>query len=175
MKSIAKKLVFVPFLFTLSMPVWAETTTTNTANTITQITTTPIGNTPMANLPLDSLSVPNLQGLDSADLQASLDLYKAQINQENIITLTQVLQQQVARQTQSKDFEKGIQQGVGIVYDAEQAKAMTDFAQKQLPQLIEKNSPMFAQQVEKSYKILIPPKSLKPSINPKCKMRCKNY
>lgn len=95
-------------------------------------------------------SLQSLHGLSTEDLQASIDLYKAQINQDNLLMLSQTMQQQVQQHTQNPALQKSIEQGIGILYDAEQAKVLNDIAQKQLPQILEKSTPIIAKNLEQA-------------------------
>lgn len=89
-----------------------------------------------------------LNGLNIDELQATLELYQAQVNQENVVLLGNMLSQQLRTGFANPEFKSAVEQAIGVEYSAEQAKVLTDFAEKQLPNMIEKHSPILGKQLE---------------------------
>lgn len=89
-----------------------------------------------------------LNGLNIDELQATLELYQAQVNQENVVLLGNMLSQQLRTGFANPEFKSAVEQAIGVEYSAEQAKVLTDFAEKQLPNMIEQHSPLLGKQLE---------------------------
>lgn len=91
-----------------------------------------------------------INSLDIDELQATLDLYKSQVNQENVVLLGNLLKQQLEQNFDDEQFKQAVQRGIGVEYDEQQAKALTEFAQHDLPTLIEQKSPVLGQHLEQA-------------------------
>lgn len=89
-----------------------------------------------------------LNGLNVDELQVTLELYQAQVNQDNVVLLGNMLSQQLRTGFANPEFKSAVEQAIGVEYSAEQAKVLTDFAEKQLPNMIEKHSPILGKQLE---------------------------
>lgn len=89
-----------------------------------------------------------LNGLNVDELQATLELYQAQVNQENVVLLGNMLSQQLRTGFSDPAFKSAVEQGLAVEYSAEQAKVLADFAEKQLPNMIEQHSPLLGKQLE---------------------------
>lgn len=89
-----------------------------------------------------------LHTLNTEELHSTIDLYKAQVNQENVVLLGNMLSEQLRTGFANPEFKSAVEQAIGVEYSAEQAKVLTDFAEKQLPNMIEKHSPILGKQLE---------------------------
>lgn len=89
-----------------------------------------------------------LNGLNIDELQATLELYQAQVNQDNVVLLGNMLSEQLRTGFANPEFKSAVEQAIGVEYSVEQAKVLTDFAEKQLPNMIEKHSPILGKQLE---------------------------
>lgn len=93
-----------------------------------------------------------LNTLNTEELHSTIDLYKAQVNQENVVLLGNMLSEQLRTGFANPEFKSAVEQAIGVEYSAEQAKVLTDFAEKQLPNMIEKHSPILGKQLEYAVK-----------------------